>query len=446
MKNISLVLFLILILAMACTKDTDIIPQYGMRIDHSVVFKKDTFYLEGKASLSQPALIIAGEDIVLDFNGAVILGSKHLERPDLFEGLAIDIQGGENITIKNVVIKGFKMGIKADGIDSLHILDSDLSYHYRPKLKSDRSKEWSDSVAAIVLNDCDHTLIRELKISNGQHGVILKNCNHGLIYNNEITFNSGVGIALHHSSFQQISHNNLDWNIRDFSFKLDHQASTATALLLTGQSEKNEITFNSATHCETACIIKPFQQKDTRDNILYANDLSYSAKYPVEANFTKDNHWYSNKVLGLHKKVALDSFAYLQQKPRADFLNTLSHLPDDTKDAYLGKSILQGRQYMIMDDYGPYNFQYPALFLRKVESQVYTFAIFGPPGNWKAIGGTGFKMMSRKRGAIPATLVLEAIPEEQERSVAIEYIGPGFTDRFGIANKKGKILKLNWAE
>ena len=48
---------------------------------------------------------------------------------------------GSNITIKNLRIKGFKVGLMAENIPGLTIEDSDFSYNYRPRLKSIRERE-----------------------------------------------------------------------------------------------------------------------------------------------------------------------------------------------------------------------------------------------------------------------------------------------------------------
>ena len=97
-----------------------------------------------------------------------------------------------------------------------------------------------------------------------------------------------------------------------------------------------------------------------------------------------------------------------------------------------------------MDEFGPYNFKYPALFLRRVDGNTYTFALFGPFGNWKAKGGKGFNLMSQKRGSLPASLVLEANEHAEQLEVELEFIGEAFVDAFGIHQPKGKAVKLYW--
>lgn len=120
MKKINL-LFSILFLFtfFSCKKNTtNIRLEKGMVISESVTVMPDTFRIIGSDNNEQPAILIKGENIVVDFQGAVLQGSndeKKFVRPF---GTAIKVEG-KNIKIKNLNIKGFLNGLIAKNVDSL---------------------------------------------------------------------------------------------------------------------------------------------------------------------------------------------------------------------------------------------------------------------------------------------------------------------------------------
>src|SRR4051812_48873175 len=79
----------------------------GMTIKSSVQIKKGAYLLNGSDSLKSPVIVIEGNNITVDFNDAVLQGSNDKNYPNEFYGLAILVIGN-NITIKNAVIRGYK--------------------------------------------------------------------------------------------------------------------------------------------------------------------------------------------------------------------------------------------------------------------------------------------------------------------------------------------------
>src|SRR5690242_3787615 len=113
----------------------------GMIISHSVSIKRSIYKLNAGHSLQKSVIEITGNNIVVDFNGSVLEGSIDSKRPDEFNGVAINIAAGARITIKNAVIKGYKIAILGRHIRDLRIENCDLSYNYRQHLNSNRQRE-----------------------------------------------------------------------------------------------------------------------------------------------------------------------------------------------------------------------------------------------------------------------------------------------------------------
>ena len=113
----------------------------GMVITHSLTIKKGNYTLNASTDLNHPLIKISGNNIVVDFNGAVLMGSNDKKRPDQFYGTAVLITG-TGITIKNAVIRGYKIAIMGRHLQKSIIDSCDLSYNFRQHLNSTR--KWED--------------------------------------------------------------------------------------------------------------------------------------------------------------------------------------------------------------------------------------------------------------------------------------------------------------
>ncbi|HZH99528.1 MAG TPA: hypothetical protein VEX63_00190, partial [Flavisolibacter sp.] len=78
----------------------------GMVIKQSAKVKRQQYNLSSAYS-QQPAILIHGDNIVLDFNQAILNGNSAQAKPDEFTGIAIQIRQSKNVTIRNLNVKGF---------------------------------------------------------------------------------------------------------------------------------------------------------------------------------------------------------------------------------------------------------------------------------------------------------------------------------------------------
>src|SRR5699024_1903891 len=84
-------------------QNKEVVIRKGDVITQSVKVKRGTYYFLNSDSLA-PSIIIEGDNITIDFNGAVLKGSKQTKQPDTFTGIAILIRKGKNVTIKNATV------------------------------------------------------------------------------------------------------------------------------------------------------------------------------------------------------------------------------------------------------------------------------------------------------------------------------------------------------
>src|SRR5260221_6073749 len=108
----------------------------GLVITTSVSVKPNTYTLPAPASPDSAIIMIRGENITVDFAGAILRGGDEHSDPDNFSGVAIRIEGGRNIRLLHARIHGYKIGILARGTRELELIDNDVSYNWKPRLFS----------------------------------------------------------------------------------------------------------------------------------------------------------------------------------------------------------------------------------------------------------------------------------------------------------------------
>lgn len=282
----------------------------GMVINASATINNHTYTLNGSSDLSNPLITIEGHDIVVDFNKAILQGSNDKTRPDEFYGLSILIKkGSKNITIKNAVIHGYKIAILADSIQNLIIDHCDLSYNYRQHLQSNREREdvsdwmsyhhnekdeWLRYGAAIYLRKCNKASIANNIVTGGQCALMMTGTEKAEVFDNDFSFNSGIGIGLYRSSNNNVYHNRLDYNVRGFSDGKYKRGQDSAAILVFEQSSNNIFAYNLATHSGDGFFLWAGQttmdsgKGGSNDNFIYGNDFSFAPTNGVEITFSKN--------------------------------------------------------------------------------------------------------------------------------------------------------------
>jgi nitrous oxidase accessory protein NosD len=293
-------------------------PQHPMS---GTVFTRTTRVPAGtyglsSADLDHPAITIRGSNLVADFSGVTLRGAAAGADPDTFTGLAVLVDGGENVTITNLTARGYKVGILARHTQGLHITGADLSYNWKQRLYSlveheslldwmsyhhNDKDEWLQRGAGIYLADSDHAEIDHTTIVQGQNGLLLARSNGAKIWNDNLSFNSGVGIGLYRASGNTIQHNRIDFDVRGYSHGVYNRGQDSAGILVYEQSSHNTVAFNSVTHGGDGVFLWAGQttmdtgEGGANDNVFYDNDVSFAAANGLEATFSR-NVFYGNRV------------------------------------------------------------------------------------------------------------------------------------------------------
>ncbi|MBP6024024.1 right-handed parallel beta-helix repeat-containing protein [Ferruginibacter sp.] len=279
----------------------------NMVIKSSVLIKKSTYFLKANSS-NAPLITITGNNITIDFNNAILHGSNNKQFPNQFYGLAVLVKGN-NITIKNAVIRGYKIALMADSCKNLKIEYSDFSYNYRQQLQStwlredvsdwmsyhhNENDEWLRYGAGIYLKDCGKPIIQYNTITGGQCALMMMRCNDGTIINNDFSFNSAIGIGMYRSSRNNILHNKLDFNVRGYSFGFYNRGQDSAGILVFEQCNDNVFAYNSVTHGGDGFFLWAGQttmdngKGGCNNNYLYKNNFSYAPTNGIEVTFSRN--------------------------------------------------------------------------------------------------------------------------------------------------------------
>jgi nitrous oxidase accessory protein NosD len=288
----------------------------GMVIDRSITIRPGVYRLSSSADLKTPAITIRGQHITIDFNGATLAGSAETADPDTFAGVGMLIDGGSKVTVRNAVIRGYKVGILATHSSDLRLTHNDLSYNWKQRLYSGIEKEslvdwmsyhqndkdeWLRYGAAMYLSGCDRAEIDHNTAVQGQNGLMVTGSKDLKIWNNTFQFLSAVGVGLYRVTNSTVMHNKIDWCVRGYSHGFYNRGQDSAGLLMYEQSSNNRVAFNSITHGGDGLFLWAGQSTmDTgkggsNDNAFYRNDFSHAVTNGIEATFSR-NAFIENRV------------------------------------------------------------------------------------------------------------------------------------------------------
>lgn len=131
-------------------------------------------------------------------------------------------------------------------------------------------------------------------------------------------------------------------------------------------------------------------------------------------------------------------------------------------DPFLPPGSMRGWRYILVDEWGPYDFRRPVLWPRgKVEKGMQTFEVLGPKGTAKVVGASGLSIEETSddgyRWTTPAEPALKInVPsfvrlrysagDRMERSIDLEYVGGDVADHRGVFTPKGKPFRFGYSQ
>ena len=284
-----------------------------MVIERSVKIRPGTYRLPASADLTRPAITIRGENITVDFNGVVLEGGPDGADPDGYAGVGILIDGGRNVTVKNAVIRGYKIG------DSRAAISRSAPVAQRPVLQLEaaplqRRREGEPRRLDVVSPERQGRVAdagrRDLpgrmrpRRSRPQHRragperaddrAIVRPRRSGTTPSSSCPASVSGCTARRDST---IMHNRIDWCVRGYSHGFYNRGQDSAGLLMYEQSSRNTVAYNSITHGGDGLFLWAGQstmdtgQGGSNDNRFFANDFSHAVTNGIEATFSRNSFY-----------------------------------------------------------------------------------------------------------------------------------------------------------
>lgn len=109
-------------------------------------------------------------------------------------------------------------------------------------------------------------------------------------------------------------------------------------------------------------------------------------------------------------------------------------------NAFLPLDHPRGRKYILVDEWGPYDFKSPIIWPRtKLEDGAIKFELLGPKGVWKIVRKVGVESVSAESGLVPGELTVKLAPGvATDVDLQLEYVGEEVVSPFGVRYAKGQ--------
>ena len=289
----------------------------GLVITGSVRVRPGTYRLP-PAHPDSALVTVRGRDVVVDMRGVRLVGLDEEADPDRASGIAVRIDGGERVRVHGATIRGYRVAILARGTRALELADNDVSHGWKPRLFSgvqheslvdwlsyhrNERGEWLRFGAGIYLDSVRGGEIRGNRAEQGMNGLLMTRTDSVLVWNNVLSFNSGLGIGMYRSSHNRIVHNHANLNVRGYSHGFFRRGQDSAALLMFEQCSDNVVAYNSMTHGGDGLFLWAGQhtmdtgQGGSNDNLFFGNDFSWAPTNGMEATFSR-NAFVANRVVG----------------------------------------------------------------------------------------------------------------------------------------------------
>jgi parallel beta-helix repeat protein len=293
-------------------------PKAGMIVTRSTTIRAGTYSLPAPKDSGEALITVRGSNITLDLTGVTLLGAPIDSDPDKGAGIAIRVDSGANVTIRGGKIRGYKVGILVRGTRNVRLFDNDLSFNWKPRLYSlveheslvdwlsyhqNEKNEWLRYGAGVYLDGVRGGEVRGNTVHQGMNGLLMTRTDSLLVWNNDFSFNSGLGIGMYRSDHNRIMHNRVDYNVRGYSEGFYRRGQDSAGILIYEQSDSNVVAFNSVTHGGDGLFVWAGQhtmdtgQGGVNDNVFFRNDFSWAPTNGMEATFSR-NQFIANRVVG----------------------------------------------------------------------------------------------------------------------------------------------------
>jgi len=178
-----------------------------------ITYDETTYFLTGNITSDGNGIVILRDNILLDGSGYAVKGYS-INASSLIAGILLS--GRSNVTIKNIIVKGFAEGIHCDNCNSITIAESSIV---------------NNKVRGILTFKSSNISIYGNKVINSHYGIEILASLKNEVYRNYIANISIVGIELASWSTNISTNNNIYENyILNCSYGIEIQASNHNSI------------------------------------------------------------------------------------------------------------------------------------------------------------------------------------------------------------------------
>jgi parallel beta-helix repeat protein len=234
-------------------------------------------------------LIVEKSDIVIDGNGATIVGDAEGKAKN-FKGIGVSAKGVSGVTLKNIKVRGFETGLKVEDGANWTVESCDFSGNFH-----DPDFGWGENGhrGGIVFIRVRDSKITNAKANNVWNGLTLNHSDGNVVTKCDFSKCSNVGLHLWRASKGAFEDNKIDEGIR-IAPKEVH-ARDSSCLLMESGSNDNVFRRNSFTKGGDGVFIRSLNGWVSTGNLFEDNDCSYANNNAVEC-WSPGNTFRRNKA------------------------------------------------------------------------------------------------------------------------------------------------------
>ncbi len=221
-------------------------------------------------------LIMEASNVVIDGQGAIIQGDMTVA-PSGRQGTGIYAKGRSHVTLKNVRVQGFRIGIHIEDGQHWLLENCDVSDNYHdPDFKWGEGPPQGGFVLARVR---DSRLLRCVANRNWNNCDLFDSHNNA-IENCDFSTASNVCLRLRYSTKNQIVNNDLSRGLRIRAGEV--HARDSTCVLIEADCRENRLIRNNCKYGGDGIFIRSNGSTMSTDNWIEENDCSFSNNNGIE--------------------------------------------------------------------------------------------------------------------------------------------------------------------
>lgn len=230
-------------------------------------------------------IVVAADGIEIDGRGALVRGPAG-ER----NGVGVQITGRRGVTVEDLNVHGFRIGIACEQSRDCKIEGCDVSDNFTAP-----DAGWGELPpgGGMRLVGTTDTVIARCRGQRNWNGCELVDCARVRVADSVFSHCSNTGLKLWHTTDSEFADDDFSYGLRIAPGEV--HARDSTCVLLESGSSRNRFLRNDCTHGGDGIFVRVLNQWTSVDNEFVGNDASFANNNAVEA-WSPRNTWIGNKA------------------------------------------------------------------------------------------------------------------------------------------------------